>query len=73
MPRQERHKTRYPGVYYIEGVSVADGRPERIYYILYWLNGKKYEEKAGRQFQDNMTPAKAAQVRIAKINGEVSP
>jgi len=49
MPKQERHKTDYPGVYFIRGVSVATGKPEKIYYISYWKDGRKIEEKAGRQ------------------------
>jgi hypothetical protein len=32
MPKQQRFKTKYPGVYFIQGTS-SDGRPERIYYI----------------------------------------
>jgi hypothetical protein len=44
MPRQKRFKTKYPGVYYVEGVG-ANGRPERIYYIFYRKDGKQIEEK----------------------------
>lgn len=64
----KRHKTKYPGVYYIEGTSVANGRPERIYYVSYYKDGKRVEEKAGRQFQDDMTPARAAHIRADRIN-----
>jgi hypothetical protein len=39
MPKQQRFKTKYPGVYFIEGTS-ADGRAERIYYIVYRKQGK---------------------------------
>ncbi len=67
MPKQERIKTKYPGVYYIIGNSITANKPERIYYILYRINGKLVEEKAGRQFQNNMTSAKAANLRSQKI------
>ncbi len=70
MPKQERHKTDYPGIYFIKGVSVATGKPEKIYYIYYWKNGKKIEEKAGRQIEDDMTPARANNIRTARIAGK---
>jgi len=70
MPKQERIKTRYPGVYYVE-VNKA-GREERIYYIRYRCRGKINEEKAGFQYADDMTAAKANQIRAARINGEPS-
>lgn len=50
------------------GESVS-GKPERIYYIRYRHSGKLVEEKAGRQYQDDMTPARAAQVRTRRIEG----
>lgn len=68
MPSMERQKTKYPGVYFIEG-SGASGR-EKIYYIMYRRNGKLIEEKAGRQYQDDMTPAKAAKARANRIDGD---
>lgn len=64
----KRTKTKYPGVYYIEGVS-SDGKPEKIYYIKYRRGGKTTEEPVGRQFRDDMTPAKAAQIRTRRIEG----
>lgn len=70
MAKIKRHKTNYPGVYYIMGKAVATGKPERIYYIRYRKIGKPVEEKAGRQFQDDMTPARAANKRALKIEGE---
>jgi integrase len=69
MPKQKRFKTKYPGVYYIEGTA-TDAKIERIYYIVYRRNGKWIEEKAGRQFQDDMTPARAAGLRTLKIRGD---
>ena len=50
MPKQKRHKTDYPGVYYIETKD-----EQRIYYIWYYKDGKQIEEKAGHSKKDNMT------------------
>ena len=49
--------------YVIEGTS-ADGKSERIYYIVYRKNGKLTGEKAGRQFVDDLTPARASDIRL---------
>jgi integrase len=69
MPNKvKRVKTAYPGVYFIMG-KATDGRPERIYYIFYRKAGKQIEEKAGRQFQNDMTPARASQLRTRRIEG----
>jgi len=73
MPRQERCKTDYPGVYYIMGTFYATGMPEKIYYIYYRLGGRQIEEKAGRQFQDGMTPVRAAMIRSERIQGKAPP
>lgn len=69
MPKQQRFKTKYPGVYFIAGTS-TDNKSERIYYIVYRKHGKLIEEKAGRQFRDEMTPAKAARIRTQRIEGD---
>ena len=69
MPSLKRIKTDYPGVYYIMGKAVATGKPERIYYIRYRKDGKAVDEKVGRQFQNDMTPAKAAHIRTNRIEG----
>jgi integrase len=69
MPKQTRFKTKYAGVTYSEGRR-ADGQVERIYYIRYRRDGKLIEEKAGRQYQDDMTPARAAGIRARKIEGD---
>ncbi len=70
MPALKRIKTSYPGVFYIEGTSPATGKPEKIFYIRYRKAGKMIEEKAGRQFQDDMTAARAARIRAEKIEGK---
>lgn len=73
MPKQVRHKTQYPGVYFIVGKAVATGKPERIYYILYRNHqGKLLEERAGRQFQHDMTAARASAIRGQRIKGNPS-
>ncbi len=71
MAKQKRVKTKYAGVYFVIGQS-AQGKTEKIYYIRYRKNGKTIEEKAGRQFQDDMTPARASGVRARRIEGELS-
>jgi integrase len=70
MPAIKRHKTKYAGVYFIEGKAIGSGKPERIYYIRYRKGGKEFDEKAGRHFQDDMTPARAAGVRADRIAGK---
>ena len=69
MAAKQRLKTKYAGVFYLEGTS-AQGKPEKIYYIRYRRNGRMVEEKAGRQFQDDMTPARASGIRSQRIDGE---
>jgi len=69
MPTLKRYKTKYPEVFYILGKSKATGKPERIYYIRYRKNGRRIEEKAGRQYQDDMTAARASRIRSDKIEG----
>jgi hypothetical protein len=70
MAKQKRHKTSYKGVYYILGSSTIYNKQERIYYICYRKNGRQIEEKAGRQFNDAMTSAKANILRVLKIEGK---
>jgi integrase len=69
MPALKRFKTKYPGIYYVMGKSVS-GKPEKIYYMRYRKDGKLVEDKAGRQHQDDMTPARAAQKRERRISGK---
>jgi integrase len=70
MPAKKRFKTNYPGVFYIKSTVGQTGKPERIYYIAYRRNGKLIEEKAGRQYQDAMTPARAASMRTERMEGK---
>lgn len=69
MPTRKRVKTKYPGVFYIESTSPATGKPEKIFYIQYRKNGKLVEEKAGRQYQDDMTASRAATLRGDRMEG----
>jgi integrase len=69
MPAKDRFKTKYPGVYYIESSTGRNGKPERVYYIMYRRDGKLIEEKAGRQYADDMTPARAAGIRTRRMQG----
>jgi integrase len=72
MPAQKRFKTDYPGVYYIKGKGVPGSghKVEKIFYISYRKNGKQIQEKAGRQYQDDMTPARASGIRARRIEGK---
>jgi len=69
MAKQQRVKTKYAGVYYVVG-KTSDGRVERIYFVRYRKAGKLVEEKAGHQFRDDMTPARAAGLRAKRIDGD---
>ena len=69
MPVKKRIKTRYNGVYYVDGQAIGSNKAERVYYIRYRKKGKMIEEKAGRQFQGDMTPAKASNLRSLRIEG----
>jgi integrase len=71
MPTNKRFKTKYPGVIYVESRAEGSNKLERIFHIIYRKDGKLIEEKAGRQFKDNMTPAKAATIRALKIKGKL--
>ena len=68
MPKQERIKTKYPGVTFIDSFGASG--PERVFYIRYRRQGKVVEEKAGRQYADDMTEAKANAIRSDRIRGK---
>jgi integrase len=70
MPVQERFETKYAGVYYIKSKAIGSNKPEKIYYIRYRKNGNMIDEKAGRQYQDDMTPSKASGMRARRIEGK---
>jgi len=68
MPK--RVKTKYPGVYYRDAERIGGTGIERVYYIVFKKDGKTCEEKAGRQYADDMTPARAAHIRGERIEGK---
>lgn len=72
MPAQKRFKTAYAGVYYIEGQGIPGSghKKEKIYYIDYRKDGKRIQEKAGRQYQEDMTPARASMLRAKRMEGK---
>ncbi len=65
----KRHKTKHPGVFYREAERIGGRGLERVYYIVFKKDGKVIEEKVGRQFVDDMTPARAAGIRAERIEG----
>src|SRR3989304_154011 len=70
MPTMQREKTKYPGVYAVNGTSPVSGKPEKIFYLVHRKGGKQTKEKAGRAGKpDAMTAAKASAIRGARIKG----
>lgn len=70
-----RHQTDKVGVFFVFGKprmksrdKAESAKPDKIYYIMYRLDGKKIEEKVGRE-SERMTPAKAAKIREQRVNG----
>lgn len=70
MSNKARIKTKYPGVFYRNSERIGGQGEERVYYIVFKKEGKTLEEKVGRQFADDMTPAKAAGIRAERIEGK---
>ena len=68
----KRVKTKYPGVFYREAKRIGGNGIEKIFYIIFKRDGKNLEEKVGRQFMDDITPAKAAGIRAERIEGKRS-
>jgi integrase len=66
----KRVKTNYPGVFYRIANRIGGKGTEKVYYIVFKKDGKLLEEKAGRQFVDDMTPARAAGIRAERIEGK---
>lgn len=66
----KRVKTNYPGVFYREAERIGGKGLEKIYYIVFKKDGKVIEEKVGRHFVDDMTPARAAGIRAERIEGK---
>lgn len=64
-----RFKTKYPGVYYREAKRIGGKGDEKVFYIVFKKDGKVIEEKVGRQYADDITPAKASSIRAERIEG----
>jgi integrase len=65
-----RIKTNYPGVFYREVERIGGPGTEKVFYVVFKKDGKVNEEKVGRQFVDDMTPARAARIRAERIEGK---
>jgi hypothetical protein len=65
----KRCKTDYPGIFYREAKRIGGKGLERVYYNVFKQGGKVFEEKVGRQYSDDMTPARAARIRAERIEG----
>lgn len=70
MLKRKRINTEYPGVYYFVSTAIGSNKPEKVYYIMYRKKGVLINEKAGRQYQDDMTPARASHLRARRIEGK---
>jgi len=68
----KRYKTTYPGVFYREAQRIGGKGIEKVYYIVFKKDGRSIEEKAGRHYADDMTPARAAGIRAERIEGKRS-
>jgi integrase len=66
----KRIKTDYPGVFYRIASVGKTGQTEKVFYIRYRKDGKLVEEKAGHQYKNNMSPAKAAGIRAERMQGK---
>lgn len=70
MAGSKRIKTKYPGVYYRMVNRIGGTGIEKVYYVVFKLEGKTKEEKVGKQYSDAMTPAKAARIRGELVEGK---
>ncbi len=69
----KRIKTDKPGVFYRIGQRIGGSGKEKIFYVIFKKDGKFREEKVGRQYADQMTPARAAIMRSDYIEGRRIP
>lgn len=70
MTKTKREKTKYPGVFYRIAKRIGKKGTERVYYIVFKKDGRVIEEKVGRHYADDMTPARAAGIRSARVEGK---
>jgi integrase len=66
----KRQATNYPGVFFREAERLGGRGLERVYYIVFKKAGKVIEEKVGRHYADDMTPARASRIRAERIEGK---
>ena len=66
----KRQKTSYPGVFFRETKRIGGKGLEKVFYIIFKKDGKTLEEKAGRQYSDDMTAARASRIRAERIEGK---
>lgn len=66
----KRQPTRYPGVFTRETKRTGGKGSELVYYIVFKKDGRIFEEKVGKQYVDDMTPARAASIRADRIEGK---
>ena len=71
-PAKDRKGAIIEGVYYRIGTNKHTGKPEKIFYISFYRNGRRIEEQTGREHKDAMTASKAAAIRSRKIHGEAT-
>lgn len=70
MVSNKRFSTKYPGVYYRIRNRIDQSGEEKVYYAVYKKDGKAVETKLGRQYQDDMTPARANSKRVLLMTGK---
>jgi hypothetical protein len=68
-PNIKRQATKYPGVFYRMADRLGGPGEEKVFYVVFMRDGQVVEEKAGRQYADAMTEAKAARIRGDLIEG----
>jgi integrase len=69
----KRFKTAYPGVFYRLADRIGGKGKEKVYFVVFKKDGEIIEERAGRQFANDMTPARAAGIRGELIEGKRIP
>ena len=67
----KRHPTKYPGVSYRLAARIGGPGLEKVFYVRFTRGAVVIEEKAGRQYADNMTEAKAARFRADRIENRL--
>jgi hypothetical protein len=65
MPKQDRIKTKYPGVYYI-----AKGKEKVFYIVLQISTASRSKKKLAVNIANDMTAAKAAGIRADRSKGK---